>query len=144
MYRRDLAIPVKKKLYIDLIAHAPGEYVVYFDTNLHLTGQTLAPGFLQPDSDAPLAKKLLPSLRRLYLRDITVHENNWGLIIPYLAHQTSGGQRISLTISSSEGPWHICRDVLKEMRGLVRELVLDLTLDDDCPLDRCSVSREEE
>ena len=161
MHRRDLAISIKKKLYIDLIAHTPGEHVVYFGANLlidvvrgavaampnlqelHLAGPILALRSLQPNPDGPLAKKLLPSLRRLHMKDAPVHENNWGLIIPYLTHQTSGGQRISLTISSSGGPRHICKDVLEEMKDLVEELVLDLTLDDACPLDRCSASREE-
>jgi hypothetical protein len=109
---------------------------------LHLYFPKLTDGFLRPDLDGQLAnRKLLPSLRRLRLQDTILHESP---VIPHPSHRTSGGQRILLMISHSGGPLHICKDVLKEMEGLVEELVLDLTLDDACPFGYCSVSGEEE
>ena len=161
IYEGDLSVSARDKLYIDFLAHTPREHVVYFNADmrmdavrgtvaampklqeLHLTRPWPMDRFLQPDLDGPLAnKKLLPSLRHLHLEHL--EENDWSFIIPYLTHQTSDGQRISLTILFSGRPQHICEDVLKEMKELVEELVLNLTLDDACPLGCCSVSEEED
>jgi hypothetical protein len=157
----ELPLPAENRLYIEFVAHIPSEYVVYFGgevsvdvvrgivatmpkiRKLHLTGALLVGRFLQPDLDGPLSsEKLLPSLRWLHLKDTALEEDDWSPIIPYLTHQTSGGQRISLTIEGARQ--HICKDVLEEIKGLVEELVLKLILDDDCPFDYCLVSEEEE
>ena len=34
--------------------------------------------------------------------------------------------------------------VLRDMKGLVKELILDLIFEDDCPLNYCLISEEEE
>ena len=107
---------------------------------LHLSDVTLADGFLQPYPDGPHAnKKLLPSLRRLHLEDIGLNDDDWSPLIAYLTHQTSDGQRISLSLSG--GRQHICKDTVKEIRGLVEEFVLNLILE---AFDYCLVSEEEE
>jgi hypothetical protein len=157
----ELPLPVENRLCIDFVAHIPGEYVEYFGgevsvdvvrgivatmpkiQKLHLTGALLAGRFLQPDLDGPRSnEKLLPSLRWLHLKNTALNEDDWSPIIPYLIHQTSGGQEISLRIEGARQ--HICKDVLKKIKDLVEELVLELILDDDCPFDYCSVSEEEE
>ena len=154
----ELPLPAGNKLCIDLVAYVPKERVVYFGGDmttdvvkgvvatmptireLHLTRPSLVSRFLQPDPDGPLAnQKLLPSLQRLRLENAV--SKDWSPIIPYLRHQTSEGQRISLTIEGLRQ--HICRDVLRRIEDLVEEFDLDLTLDDDCPLEYCSVSEEE-
>ena len=157
----ELPPPAENKLCINFLAHIPREHVVYFGGSmnmdavratvaampkiqeLHLTGALLVGRFLQPDLDGPLAnKKLLPSLRRLRLEDITLGGDNWDPIIPYLTHQTSGGQRIALTIGGLRQ--HICKGVLRKIKDLVEEFALELTLHNDCPFYYCSVSEEEE
>jgi hypothetical protein len=66
---------------------------------LYLSYPVVSDGFLLPDPNGPNAdKKLLPSLRQLYLEDAEVEDDNWDPLVTYLAHQTSGGQAISLKI----------------------------------------------
>ena len=79
--------------------------------------------------------KLLSSLRRLHLEGL--YEDDWSPLLPYLAHQTSGGQKASLTISG--GCHRICKDVWKEIEGSAEEFVPDLVWDYEHPLDRCSI-----
>ena len=109
---------------------------------LHLISPMVDHMFLRQDLGGPLANgKLFPSLRHPHMEDTLLYEDDRSSIIPYLTHQTSGGQRISLT--SSGEPQHICKDVLRDMKGLVEEPVLNLILVDDCPIGYCSVSEEE-
>ena len=148
--QNELSPAAESKLCIDFVAHIPGEHVVYFCggvradavgrivagmpkiRELHLTGALSVYGLLHPGLGGPLANnRLLPSLQRLRLENIMLNEDAWSPIIPYLAYQTSGGQRISLTISGRSQ--HICKGVLRKITDLVEELVLELTLDEDCP-----------
>ena len=155
VHEQDLSVSAEEELSINLVAQTPREYVVSFGGDsaelirrtaaampklqeLYLLTPMLRHTFLRADLGEPLAdEKLFPSLRHLHLEDTLLCEDDWSPIIPYLTHQTSGGQRISLTISGE--PQHICRDVLRDMKGLVEELVLDLILEDDCPIDYCSI-----
>jgi hypothetical protein len=141
---------------IDLVACTPREHVVYFEGDLsmdavreivpampkiqelRLNDALLSDRFLQPDPYRPLAnKKLFPSLQRLHLDCITPEEeDDWTPLLLYLAHQTSGGQAISLSLSGD--PIHICKGVMREVEGLV-EVILDLTSDEYCPFGFCSV-----
>ncbi|KAF9779273.1 hypothetical protein BJ322DRAFT_452260 [Thelephora terrestris] len=149
------------QLCTDFVAYTPAEDIVYFGGDLtmdivkrvvptmpnirelHLIHAQLEYGFLLQDPRGPLSqKKLLPSLERLYLEEVIYDDESWQLLLPYLAHQTSGGQRISLTISGTRE--HICKDVMKELKGFVEELVIDLDLDSDCPFDYCERSEEGE
>jgi hypothetical protein len=129
------------RLCVDFVACTPTEHVVYFGgalsmdivkgiasvmpklQELYLIGVTLSDGFLQPDPDGSLANtKLLPSLRCQRLERIVLEDHGWTPLLPYLSHQTSGGQVISLTLSG--GHIHICKDVVKEIEGLVKEFIL--------------------
>ncbi|KAF9782929.1 hypothetical protein BJ322DRAFT_182428 [Thelephora terrestris] len=138
----DLTPQASEKLFTDVVAHIPGEYVVSLKgtgnldaikeavaampniRKLHLVGVPLSDGFLQPDPCGSHANtKLLPSLRYLHLRDIVAYD--WHLLIPYLVHQTSGGQAISLGITGESVD--ICPCVMERIKDLVEELVLELS-----------------
>ena len=159
--RENLPPPAADKLCIDFVAYTPREHVIYFGGDLsmdavketiplmpgiqelHLTNALLSNRFLQPDPDGPLANtKLLPSLRRLHLEDIVLDDEDWSPLLPYLTHQASDGQVISLVLSG--GCIHICNDVIKDIESLVDEFILDLVLDEDCPFDYCSAGEEDE
>jgi hypothetical protein len=160
IHQEELSASAEDEVCISLVAHTLGEHVVYFGGNLsidniertvaamtklqeiHLDCPLLDHRFLRQDLSGPLPnEKLFPSLRHLHPKDTLLYNGDWSPIIPYLTHQTSGGQRISLTISGT--PQHACKEVLRDMKGLVEELVLDLVSDDDCPLDYCWISEEE-
>ena len=58
---------------------------------LYLIRPVVSDRFLLPDPKGSNAhKKLLPSLRRLYLKDAKAVDDNWYPLITYLTHQTSG------------------------------------------------------
>jgi hypothetical protein len=150
------------KLCIDFVACIPRGHAIYFggqlNTNavkeivpampkiqeLHLNcAGMLSDGFLQPDPDGPLANtKLFPSLRRLHLEYIVPYDDDWTPLLSYLTHQTSGGQVISFSLSGKH--IHICKDVVRDIEGLVEEFTLNLTLEADCPFDSCSGDEEDE
>ena len=157
--REDLQPSVENWLCVDFVARTPREHVAYLNADLsvnalfrtviampklqelHLVNTVLGIGsFLQPDPHSPSAnEKILPSLRHLHLDYVVLcGSGGWSEIISYLTRQTSGGQRISLTISDTSR--HICRGMLKRMESLVQELILNLDLDDDCPHDYCQTS----
>jgi hypothetical protein len=93
-------------------------------------------GFLLPDPNGPNAdKKLLPSLRKLYLEDAEAVDNDWDPLVTYLAHQTSGGQAISLEIFGDG--IHVCSEVIERIEGLVEELGYLPDPDQECPFGEC-------
>ena len=84
---------------------------------LYLSKVALSKRFLQPEPNGPHASmKLLPSLRYLELGNITLTDGDWGHLTTYLAHQTSGGQLISLRAS---GRSRMRREVMSKIEGLV-------------------------
>ena len=145
---------VTKNLHIDILALLPQETIVDFETDLpvtekiiltmpnlevlHLIRPVVSDGFLLPDSKGSNAhKKLLPSLRRLYLQDVEAVDDNWYPLITYLTHQTSGNQAVSLELFG-EGPGvHVCPEVIERIEGLVEELVYEPDPDLGCPFDKC-------
>jgi hypothetical protein len=148
------------RTWINFVTSIPREHVVYFEgylgmdavegivptmpkiQELRLTSLKLLPyGFLQPDPVGPLANtKLLPSLRLLHLEDVD-QDDDWTPLLSYLAHQTSGGQAISLSLSGRR--IHICKGVVRDIEGLVEEFTLDLREEKDCPFDSCSGDKED-
>ena len=141
------------KLCVDFVAHTPREHVVCLTVDLspdpvkeiiptmpniqELTLRLQIPpeGFSQPAPDGPFASmKLLPSLRYLHL-DNGVNDPDWSSLVSYLAYQTARGQVISLRITGL--PRHICPYVVESIRSMVKELVLDLCLKEECPLGVC-------
>ena len=148
------------RMCVDLVAYTPVEHVVYFGgdlsvdaveraipmmpkiRDLQLFYPKLQDGFLQPDPEEPLLERKLPSLQRLFLDHVDLNdEEDWHPLLSYLAHQTSNGRQwLYLSISGWSG--HICKDVLREMERLTGKLVLNVSLDDDCPFDSCSISEE--
>ena len=132
-----------EKLCIDILALLPQESIVYFETTLSMTATKevvivmpnlealclvdaeVSDGFLLPSPDGPNAHtKLLPSLRRLYLRDAEVGiYHDWIHLVRYVTHQTSGNHPFSLLLIGKQ--IHICSEVAKEIEGLVEEFVCD-------------------
>jgi len=143
------------KICFDLLALLPQERIVYFETNLStgLMEELLAPmpnvetlrlsdpvvfeWFLLPDPNGPNAhKKLLPSLKWLYLEGAVVEDGNWDPLVRYLTHQTSSNdQTISLSVSG--GGVHICTGVRVQIIGLVDSFRYSPDLDAYCPFDYC-------
>ena len=99
-----------EELYTDIFALLPQESIVYFETNLSMTvtkemavampdlealyfvNTMVSGGFLLPNPDGPNAHtKLLPSLRRLYLRNAKVGlSRDRSPLVRCETHQTSG------------------------------------------------------
>jgi len=143
---------VKKKLCVDVLALLPRDSIVDFETDLlmteeiavampnlealHLVATVVSNRFLLPDPNGPNAhKKLLPSLRRLYIEDGEAEDDNWDPLVTYLAHQTSGGQAVSLNLFGEEV--HVCQKVIKRIEALVEELIYAPDKYQDCPFDGC-------
>ncbi|KAF9783516.1 hypothetical protein BJ322DRAFT_1110410 [Thelephora terrestris] len=122
----------------DFASFTPQERVYSLDTNLSSTQMedlllampnietlrlfnvVLSKGFLRPNPDGPHAKtNLLPSLRSLYLEDVVLINDSWRPLKEYLVHLASDGQAIYLNLEG--GSPHICREVAKELEGLVED-----------------------
>lgn len=131
---------VMGKLATDIAALIPHEHVVSLETEhpaelqeelfikmpnietLVLYNATLPDGFLQPNPDGPHAnKKLLPSLQFLRLVNVITGDAGWEPLIVYVAHQTSGGQTISLEVTNSQ----MTPEAEEEIRNLVGSFVYD-------------------
>ena len=148
---RIISRDARKKLYIDILALLHQESIVDFDTDLSVTEEVVVgmsnlevlyltrpvrSGFLLPDPNGPNAhKKLLPSLRRLYLEDAEAVNYNWDPLVTFLTHQTSGDQTVSLELFG-QGV-HVCSEVIEQIKGLVEELVYEPDPDQECPFDKC-------
>ena len=148
-----LAPDESEKSCIDILALLPQERIVYFETNLSITvtkevvvampnlktlyliNATVSAGFLLPNLDGPNAHtKLLPSLRRLYLRDAGVGVlRDWSPLVRFVTHQASGDHPFSLVLIGEYT--HICSGAAGEIEGLVEELTYDRNA--KCILHRC-------
>jgi hypothetical protein len=149
---QDVPRDVRKKVYVDVLALLPRESIVDFGMDLpvtedilvvmpnletlHLADPVVSDGFLLPDPSGPNAdKKLLPSLRQLYLEYAKAENDSWDPLVTYLAHQTSGGQAISIKVFG-EG-LHICSKVIERIEDLVEDFSYELDPDQECPFDEC-------
>ena len=148
-----LAPDESEKSCIDIHALLPQERIVYFETNLSITvtkevvvampnlktlyliNATVSAGFLLPNLGEPNAHtKLLPSLRRLYLRDAGVGVlRDWSPLVRFVTHQASSDHPFSLILIGKYT--HICSGAAKEIEGLVEELTYDRNA--KCILHRC-------
>ena len=130
---------VLEQLLINLVTSVPRDRVVFFGADidarvpeelfltmpnieaLHLSDLLLSERLLRPNPDGPHAnRKLFPSLRSLRLEDVDyLNDEEWNLVIEYLAHQTSDGQTISLEVVGEfpDG----CPEIVNGIRGLVKE-----------------------
>jgi hypothetical protein len=128
------------KLCIDILTLLPREHIVYLETNLPTSGMeellvtapniealclvdaVLSDQFLLPRPRGPNAhKKLLPSLRWLYLEGAEAENEDWEFMVRYLTHQTSGGRPISLSVFG-QGV-HIHSEEQEQIRGLVDSFI---------------------
>ena len=144
----------RDKLCIDILALLPRERVVRLGTNLstslmeellvtmpnvetfRLTGAAMFEWFLLPHPDGPNArKKLLPSLRSLYLENVEMGDYDWDPLVQYLAHQTSDDQRITLSVFG-EGV-HMCPYMRQRVRNLVERFLYSPDPEEECPFDYC-------
>ena len=141
------------RLCIDVLALLPQESIVSFETDLsvteevavamhriealHLVDPVILDGFLLPDPNGPNAhKKLLPSLRWLYLENLDAAYDRCDSLVTYLVHQTSGDQVILLSMFG-EGV-HVCSESIKRIEGLVEEFTYVPDPEQECPFDKCS------
>ena len=153
---------VLKQLLIDLIASAPQEHVVSFNTDLEeewleelffmmpnierlqLSNGMLSKGFLRPNQNGPRADaKLLPSLRSLYLEVVIL--DSWEYLEDYLIHQTSGGNTISLKLHGDYP--YIPLGMVNRIKDLVEEFIYDECYELDgswSPCSCCYPSHEED
>ena len=131
-------------MFTDVLPTLPKERIVYFKTEtlefeeilvtmpniefLHLIRAGVSNGFLQSKNE-----KLLPSLRRLYLQDAVAANDDWEPLVHYIADQTSGGQSVSLSVFGDSGEVHICSWAVKQLQGLVEELIYLPDPDYECP-----------
>ena len=91
---------------------------------LYLSEVEVTEGFLQPNPDGPYAnKKLLPSLRSLYLENVTLGNGNWDHLTAYLVHQISDNQIISLEVLGDS--LRMSLEVVDKTRGLVEEFTYE-------------------
>jgi hypothetical protein len=152
MFSQPSTYDAAMKLCFNVLTILPQKSIVSLETTLSVTGEVIvampnletlclfhpvvSEGFLLPDPDGPNAdKKLLPSLRKLYLEDIEAVGDNWDPLVTYLAHQTSNGQAISLEILG-DGV-HVCSEVIERIEGLVGELSYLPDPDQECPFGEC-------
>jgi hypothetical protein len=152
MFSQPSTYDAAMKLCFDALTTLPQKSIVSFETPLSVTEEIIvampnlevlrlfrpvvSDGFLLPDPDGPNAdKKLLPSLRKLYLEDVEAVGDNWDPLVTYLAHQTSNGQAISLEILG-DGV-HVCSGVIERIEGLVGELSYLPDPDQECPFGEC-------
>ena len=141
-----------ERLCTNVLALLPRESLVSFATKFLVTEELIAAmpnlealclvrpvvsdGFLLPDPNGPNThKKLLPSLRRLCLKDAEVMDDNWDPLVTYLVYQTSGDQAVSLALSG-EGV-HVCLEVTKRMEDLVDALIYVPDPRKKCPFGKC-------
>ena len=133
-----LGMTTLDQLFINLITPVPREHVVSFATDFHtelveelfsmvprvetlyLSRMRLDKGCLQPNPDGPRANTtLFPSLLSLCLDDVTfLPDEDWSYLTPFLAHQTSRGQAISLEVM---GRFPYTHPVADEIKALVKE-----------------------
>ena len=96
--------------------------------NLYLLTPVISDTFLRPNQLSHT--KLLPSLRHLYLGNPTLQNgDDWRPLLDYLAHQTSGGQAISLGLEGKRP--RIPLEVVREIERLVDGLDLRYFGDED-------------
>jgi len=143
---RLMCLDKQKKLCTEILVLLPKKSIVHFETNLtvademlvtmsnletlHLVHAPVDYGFLLPDPSGPYAdRKLLPSLRRLYLQDASANFGDFGPLYPYLIHQTSGDHPFSLYLLGQY--MHICLSLASRIGPLVEEFFYDR--DVSCP-----------
>jgi len=145
----------QERICTDVLALLPQESIVSYKTDLSITEEVVAAmpnlealhlvdpvipdGFLLPDPNGPNAhKKLLPSLRWLYLEDVNTVCGRCDSLATYLAHQTSGNQIISLSVFGERV--HVCWEAIKRIEGLVEEFVYVPDPDEECPFELSSAT----
>ena len=121
---------------LDLIAHVPGEDVVYFKTfGNSVTMENIRPRFpnlraltfgraclrtMFPESDVGRDKGTLLSLQRMSLEGLVDNHGDWSPLVAFLACRVSSGNRLDILEVSRSRP--MSREVMKVVRGMVREL----------------------
>jgi len=147
---------VRDQLTLDLITHVPREEIVYLRTGERLAAITdlpvrmpnlkamdleaipLYPTFpvLVSQDGAQVEERFPPSLQHLFLRELLLNGFDWIYLIGFLYRRASSGNPLdSLRI---DGPCHMCLEVSRRVRGMVRRLEIDDgCLDSWCPFGHC-------
>ena len=128
-----------KRTALDLITHVPREEVVYLQARdnpidmedastqfpnvraLALDTVPLSAAFPNPNLVGDGG--VFPSLEDIFLQDVVVDDGDWSPLMIFLARRVSSGNRLdTLVIANSSS---MCLEVMKGIRGLVRELRLE-------------------
>ena len=138
-----------ERVTLDLITHIPREEVVYFQTyNYSIATEDVYTQFpnlraLSFDSTpvpaafpSPLVEggKILPSLEYVLLKEVSVGGGDWSPLMAFLACRVSSGNRLETLVITRCS--HVCREVVKDIEGMVRELIFDRQ-DIVCPFGTC-------
>jgi len=144
-----------EKLTLDLIAHTPREEIVYFRTHgsleavkdlrvhmpnlraLDLFRVPLLVAFPSLDQYGSRVPEIFPpSLQHLFFERPRLDAYGWIPPIAFLSHRMSSGNQLdSLRI---HGPCHMCYELTRSVRDLVREFKIDdECLESWCPSGEC-------
>lgn len=119
-----------EQMYIDIVGGLPKEKICSLGTNfleigempnlesLFLFRAKVSNKFLLPKADGlNPRRKLFPSLRQLYLEDMTVEGNNWDPLVDYLTQTDT--RSVTLAVKGT----YICPEVVKKIEPLVRVII---------------------
>ena len=141
---------VLERAALDLVPCAPLEEVVYFhaqsnpavmeDTHtqfpnlraLSFDATSLPTAFSNPNLIGD--GRVFPSLEHVLLDHLVDNDGDWSPLVDFLACRVSSGNRLDTLVIA--GSPHVCRQVIKAIRGMVRELKAD-HLDPACPSGAC-------
>lgn len=141
---------VLERVALDLVACAPLEEVVSFRTSsnpvivegadtrfpnlraLSFNAIPLRTAFPNPELIGD--EKIFPSLERVSLDPSGMDDGDWSPLMAFLAYRVSAGNRLDTLVIV--GSHHMCRQVVEDVRGMVRELKAD-HLNPRCPSGAC-------
>ena len=123
---------------LDLIAYAPPEEVVSLCTfnnpaatedthtqfpNLRaLSFNTVSLPTVFPNPNLIGDGRIFPSLEHILLDHLDVNGGDWSSLVAFLACSLSSGNRLGTLVITDSA--HMCPEVVKSIRGMVRELVV--------------------
>lgn len=123
---------------LHLIAYAPLEEVVYLHAHNNpvtdetrtqfpdlrtLSFDTISLSAAFPNPHLMADRKILPSLEHVLLKNVVAYEGDWTPLTTFLTHRMSSGNQLGTLVVTSFT--HVCRQVVKDLRAMVRESKID-------------------